>query len=66
MSETNDIEDLTEGTFPINLKLIQKYQRAEPSIIAKYKDGTYNKGSFRGGNNIDINLIKYKDNIVIP
>ena len=27
MSEINDIKELPEGTFPINLKLIQKYQR---------------------------------------
>ena len=32
MSEIDDIEELPEGTFPINLKLIQKYQRTEPSI----------------------------------
>ena len=35
MSENNDTEELPEGTFPINLKLIQKYQRQEPIIIAK-------------------------------
>ena len=66
MSEINDIKELPEGTFPINLKLIQKYQREEPSIIAKYKDGTYHKGYFCGGSNIDLNLITCKDNIVIP
>ena len=37
VSEINDIEKLPEGTFPINLKVIPKYQRKEPSIIAKYK-----------------------------
>ena len=46
MLEINYTEELPEGMFPINLKLIQKYQWAEPSIIAKYKDGTYQKGSF--------------------
>ena len=25
VTETNDIEEIPEGTFPINLKLIQKY-----------------------------------------
>ena len=34
VSEINDIKELPEGNFPINLKLIQKYQRSEPSIIA--------------------------------
>ena len=38
----------------------------EPSIIAKYKDGTYHKGSFRGGSNIDLRLIMCKDKIIIP
>ena len=65
MSETNDTEELSEGTFPINLKLIQKYQCAELSIIARYKNGTYPKGSFRGGSNIDLKLITCKYNIVI-
>ena len=46
--------------------LIQKYQRSEPSLKAKYKYGTYHKGSFRGGSNIDLGLITYIDNIVIP
>ena len=66
MSEINDIKELPEGAFPINLKLIQKYQWYEPRIIARYKNGTYNKGSFRGGSNIDINLKTCEDKIVIP
>ena len=36
-AEINDIEELHEGAFPINIKLIQKCQRVEPSITAKYK-----------------------------
>ena len=43
VSEINDTEELSEGNFPINLKIIQKYQRREPRIIAKYKNGTYHK-----------------------
>ena len=65
MSEINDIEELHEGIFPINLKLIQKQQSEESRITAKYNDGTYHKGSFCGGSNIDINLITCKDGIVI-
>ena len=34
--------------------------------MAKYKEGTYHKGYFRGERNIDINLITYEDKIVIP
>ena len=41
MSEINDTKELPEVTFTINLKLIQKYQRQEPIILVKYKDGTY-------------------------
>ena len=66
MSEINDIEEIPEGTFPINLKFIKTYQRLEPSIITKYKDGTYQKGSFCGGSNFDLKLITCKDKIVIP
>ena len=65
MSEINDIKKLPEGNFPINLKLIQEYQLLEYSIIVKYKCGTYHKGSFFGGSNVDFNLITCKDNIVI-
>ena len=57
VSEINDIEEIPEGIFPINLKLIQRYQWLEPIIRAKYKDGTYHKGSFRGGSNIGLSLI---------
>ena len=66
LSKINDTEEMPEGNFLINLKLIQKYQRLEPSTRAKYKYGTYHKGSFRGGSNSDLNLIMYKDRIVIP
>ena len=66
VSETNGNEELPEGTFPINLTLIQKHQQEEPRIIAKYKTGKYHKGSFREGSNIDLNLITYNNNIVIP
>ena len=47
------------------MKLIQKYQQLEPSIIAKYKYGTYQKGYFCVGSNIDIKLLTCKDKIVI-
>ena len=44
----NDTEELPEGTFPINLKFIQKYQQTKPSIKDEYTYGTYHKGSFGG------------------
>ena len=34
--------------------------------MAKYEDGTYHKGSFCGGSNIDFNLIIWEDKIVVP
>ena len=66
MSEINDIEEQYEGNFPKNPKWIQKYQRLEPRIIDKFKNGTYHNSSFRGGINTYLNLITYKDTIVIP
>ena len=35
-------------------------------MIVKYKNGTYHKGYFCGGNNIDLKHIMCKDKIVIP
>ena len=65
MSEINDIKKIHESAFPIYLKLIKKYQQNEPSLLAKYKNGTYRKGYFPGGSNIYINLIICEDKIVI-
>ena len=66
MSEINDIKEIPEGTFPINLKFIQEYQQAEPIIITTYKDGKYHEGSCCGVSNIDIKVLTCKDKIVIP
>ena len=66
VSEINDIEELPESTFPINLKLIQNFQRQQPSIRAKYKNGTCHQGYFRGVSNIYLRLIACKDKIFIP
>ena len=65
MSEINDTKEIPEGTFPINLKLIKKYQRMGPSLINKYKDGKYHTFSFGEGGNIYLILIMCEDNIVI-
>ena len=35
VSEINDTEEIPEGNFHINLKLIDKYQWTEPSLMAK-------------------------------
>ena len=65
MSKINDIKEIPEGTFSIHFKLIKKYQRLEPSIINKNITGTYQKGSFCGGSNIDLKLITFKNKICI-
>ena len=66
MSIINDIEELPENAFSIIFKLIQKYQRAEPSIKAKYEDGTYHRSYYCGGSNIDLKRIVCKDKIFPP
>ena len=66
MSDINNLEGIPEGNFPFNLTLIRKYQCTEPSLMAKYEDGTYHKGYFRGGSNIYLNLITFEDKTVIP
>ena len=46
MSEINDTEELPEGLFPINLKLMNQYQRKYPILMDKYKNPTYKIGYF--------------------
>ena len=65
MSEINNIEELPEGIFPINLKTIDQYQQKYPSLKAKYEMGTHQQCSFRGVSNIHLNLIMCKDKVVI-
>ena len=66
MSEINDTEELPKGIFPINLKIINQYQQKYPILKDKYEMGTYQKGYFCGGININLNLITCKDKVVIP
>ena len=37
MSETNDTEEITDGNFLINLKLMYQYQNKDPILLAEYK-----------------------------
>ena len=62
----NETEEFPEIIFPINLILIDQYQRKDPILIAKYKICTYKNSSFYGGSNIYLNPITCNDNIVIP
>ena len=45
--------------------MIKQHQQKDPSLLAKYKQGTYQTGSFPGGSNIYVNLITCDDNIFI-
>ena len=60
ISELYDIEELPESTFPLSLKLIDRYQQEDPILTEKLKCAEYSKGSFRGGINT-IKLVTYKD-----
>ena len=66
MSEINHIEEIPEGTFPINLKLIKTYQWLEPIITVEYTTDNYQRGSLCGGSNNNLKLITCKYKIVIP
>ena len=64
--EINNTEEIPVGNVPINLKLIEQHQRKETILLAKYKYGKYQKGSFRGRSHTYINLITCEDKIFIP
>ena len=65
VSEINDIKELTDGIFSINIKLINHYQRKDPCLKSVYDIVTYHNSYFRCVSNIYINLITCEDNIVI-
>ena len=65
MSELYHIEELPEGTFPLLLNFIDRYQQGDPFLTEKLKCKKYTKGSFCGGQNT-IELVTYEDKIVIP
>ena len=65
VSYINDIKEIPEGTFRINLKMISTYQWMEPRLVTKYKNDTHHIGSFRGVRNINISLVTCEDNTVI-
>ena len=44
--KSNDIEELTEGIFPIKFKVVDQYQQKDPSLNTKYKMCTYKKDLF--------------------
>ena len=48
VSEINDTEELTDGIFPMNLKIIDYYQWKYYCPKAKHDMGTYHKCYFLG------------------
>ena len=66
MSEINDTTERSEGTFPINLKLIKQHQHKDFNLMDKYKEVTYQAVTFSGVSNIYLNHKTCKDKIVIP
>ena len=64
MSEINYTKELPGGFFPINLKIIDQHQQKDPSLMAKYTTGTYQKGYFCVESNIKLNLITCDDTLV--
>ena len=65
VSEMNDIKELPEDNFPINLKSIDQYQQKEPTLMDKYQKYIYKTCYFCGGSNMDLNFITCADKIVI-
>ena len=65
VSEIIDNKELPEGDFTINFKIINQYQQKNPRLKTKYEMVMYQRYSFRGGININLNLITWFDKIVI-
>ena len=65
MSRINCTKEIPEGNFHINLKLIDKHHKEHPSIMDKYKEGTYYKYSFLGRINTYLKLVTCEDKIGI-
>ena len=65
VSEIINNKGWSKGDFTINLKLINQYKQKDPRLKTNDKMGTYKKEYFRGGSNINHNLITCYDKIVI-
>ena len=48
VSEIDDTKEIPDVTFPINLKLIEQYQRIDPMLMGQYKEGMYHNFLFVG------------------
>ena len=65
MSELYDIKELSEGMFPLYLKLIDHYHREDSILMEILNSVEYIKGYFCGIRNTT-NLVMFNDKIVIP
>ena len=66
MSELHNINELPDSMFPLSLILINRYQQEDPFLSEKPKLSEYQKGSFLLEGRNTIELVTYKDNLVIP
>ena len=64
MSKSYNIEELSEGTFPLTFKIIDHQLWEYPGLMVKLKCATYKLDFRRGRNNAQ--LVLYKDKIVVP
>ena len=65
MTEIYDINEITEGYFPLSFTLIDRYQREDPCLQATIICAKYQKVSFFGVRNT-IEIVTYEDRIVKP
>ena len=63
--ELYNIDGLQYFTFPLSFNLIDRCKWEDPFLLEKIKCRKYQNGYFCGGHNT-LELIKYKDKIVIP
>ena len=64
MSEFYNIDEIPYGAFPLYLKLVYHYKWEDPFLLEKLKCAEYQKAYVGGGRNT-IELVMYKDKIVI-
>ena len=65
MPKINNINELPEGIFRVNLKTIDQYQRKDASLMDKYKTRKYKIASFCKGRNSNVNLIICEDKYLL-
>ena len=65
MSKVYDFDEISEGMFPITLKIINWYQRKDPSLLSRLITVKYRYTCICVGKNKNFNLIICGDKIFI-